>query len=220
MKDKLFDIVDDVPKLNALMLNIPVFKSLYLKDKTPLKEEYAKWLQYFYFICHFKSPFYETQDKERFCFREVFGNKSYEKSITKEIQQCIDVYLKTEDTTERRALEAGMQAGDNIANNLRLLGNDTDLYKTLIDELNGYISDTTINFKDRLGYLKTKGELEKTLVEQSKEIAVAIEKLEKYVSSLVTLKEKALSAHDNLEVKLEDSLIEEFIDEYMDTYEK
>ena len=56
LSHKLFDVVEDEPIINPIIINLGPFKKLYEQDKSEDKSTYAKQLLYIWYLCDMTSP--------------------------------------------------------------------------------------------------------------------------------------------------------------------
>jgi hypothetical protein len=211
-KNKLFDIVDDEPVINPLIVNLGPFKKLYKKDKSVDKNKYKSQLQYCFYMGDYDSPIYnmETEEKKLMACELSFGNKNVSRNITLLLQEALNLYIKCQSTVERRTLDSNVISCDSLNNNLKNMRQSSDTLFKILDELDKEIANTT-DVEDKVMYFEKKQSLEQAMLNNSKTISDLISKSSKLLETIIDLRQKANKAHSELESTIDDFLIDEFI---------
>tara|TARA_R100000951_G_scaffold95918_1_gene85078 strand:- start:1054 stop:1722 length:669 start_codon:yes stop_codon:yes gene_type:complete len=161
LSSRLFEIIDDVPVYNAILINIKCFKELYLLDKTEDKHKYANHLLYIWYTCDPNSPYFNSENKIQEAAIEIYGRK---KVITKQLRKCMEEYKKRQSTPMIRAYERAMTISDqneSIVNETkeelleqeRLINDCFDLMKSLGKNPEDIV--TRIELMERMDGLKS-----------------------------------------------------------------
>lgn len=215
MRNILFDIVDGSPIINAPLVNLKQFKRLWELDKTEDKSEYLKWLLYIYYMCDYRSAFFEVSFKEEKVMEEVFGDTNI--SIPIQVKDCMAVYIERNTIAEQRALEGTITTTDSITDTLSGFRSSSNQLQEIIDlidlQIQNAIDDTNHALASSL--MKQKMDLQNQQLDIIKKAADMIPKVEKNVEALLSLRKKveeALDKHEDFSGKLENFIVHDFID--------
>lgn len=215
MTNRLFNIVDGTPIVTAPLINLRQFKRLWEMDTTDDKMEYQKWLLYIYYMCDYRSSFFEVQFKEERILEEVFGTSDVKVPI--QVKDCLAVYIERNTIAEQRALEGTITTTDSITETLLEFKSSSKQLQTVIDlidvQITNAIDDTAHALASSL--MKQKMELQSQQLEIVKKAADMIPKVEKNVEALISLRrkvEEALDKNEDNANKLENFIIDDFID--------
>jgi len=219
LANRLFQIIDDEPVYDAVLINISCYKKLYMLDKSEDKNKYAKQLLFIWYICDPCSPYFNTENRIEEATKEVFGKKT---KITKILQECIDEYKRRQSTPMIRAFERTMKVSDNMSADL---ARDTDQlgeWKRLTNDINQLMKELGSDPSDieaRLELMERKLDLETKIIKKSKDMADLIPKINKQVESLLDIKDKVdkdrmqVDSSDNKDA-ISNFIIDEFIERY------
>ena len=211
-KNKLFDIVDDEPVINVIIVNTGVFNKLYKADTSDDKGKYKAQLQYCYYVGDYDSPLYNMEENERKleACNLCFGSKNVSKHITKGLEDALAFYIKCQSTVERRTLEASILSCDSLSLNLTNMKSSSDTLSNLLNDFDKEISQSKM-FSDKVDLFKQKQDLETSTLANNQKINDLITKASKLLESIYALRQQANKANEELDNKLNDFIIDEFI---------
>lgn len=114
---KLFDIVKNEVQLNPDILAVPIFNSIWDRDKGRKKPIAHKELKYIVFLCDYRSPYKDisSSKKEDMIRTDIFGKNSKWRPDT-EIIEAINKYKTLQKTRHMRLLEATFKTEEEITN--------------------------------------------------------------------------------------------------------
>ena len=196
LANKLFEMVNDEPVFTPVLINLPVFKKLYAKDKSDTKKKYAKDFAFIWYFCDPKSPFRDSQDRIGDAYFAAYGTRNV--TIPKELQDCIDEYILRQSTAETRSLDSSLRVCDNLINTLKKSEEDTSEYLRLIKDLDNQMKEID-DLDDRITLAESKLKLEKALADKTKDSADLIPKITKLVESLLDLRTRVKKSVEDLE---------------------
>lgn len=211
-KNRLFDIVDDEPIINPVIVNLGPFKKLYKADKSEDKVKYRMQLQYCYYVADFDSPIYNIEEQEKILKASElsFGNRNITKNITKVLTEAVELYKKCQSTVERRTLDSNVISCDSLNSNLNNLTSSSDILLGILTELDKEIKQST-DVENKVELFAKKQQLEQSMLSNAKAISDLVTKSNKLLDSIIDLRQKASKSHIELENTLEDYIIDEFI---------
>jgi len=212
--NKLFEVVNDVPVYTPVLINLPAFKKLYEKDNSADKSTYAKQLAYIYYSEDYKSPFFDSNDRDHESMIAAFGKTI---TPTKDLLACKKEYRDRQVTVEVKSLESSLATCDNLLRNLSSSRNDLDQYTRLLEELEESIDQAT-DLESKLTYAGAKLDMEDKLLIKTKKTAELIPQINKLVESIVELRERVRVKMLELEVSpgrndISNFLINDFIND-------
>jgi hypothetical protein len=208
LSHKLFDVVEDEPIINPIIINLGPFKKLYEQDKSEDKSTYAKQLLYIWYLCDMTSPFVNSEDREEESMKYAFGKKV---RITKSLQECIDEYKKRQSTPETRTLEKTIIMCDSMMADLSKSKNGVDEYKRLIDDINKLLKKLSSSPED----------IERRIELMNQKILTAdlVPRINKQLESLVDMRKKVQKSIIELDSESNKEAISNFIvDSFIDKY--
>lgn len=219
LSHKLFDVVEDEPIINPIIINLGPFKKLYEQDKSEDKSTYAKQLLYIWYLCDMTSPFVNSEDREEESMKYAFGKKV---RVTKSLQECIDEYKKRQSTPETRTLEKTIIMCDSMMADLSKSKNGVDEYKRLIDDINKLLKKLSSSPEDierRIELMNQKMDLEKKMYDEAKLTADLVPRINKQLESLVDMRKKVQKSIIELDSESNKEAISNFIvDSFIDKY--
>jgi hypothetical protein len=208
MKNKLFDVHDDEPVINALLINLSAFKKLYKQDKSIDKGDYKKDLLYIYYYADYNSPYYDREDKVKAICKEVYDNPS--KKISAILRDAANEYLAFQDTVERRALEAAISSADTLNSNLKNAKSSNTLYTSLLDEIDKEIQQST-DVLNKIDLFTKRQSIEKEMLSSAKVMGDLLSKLDSLTDTILKLRIKANKSISDIE-NGDKPKIDDFID--------
>lgn len=216
MRNRLFTIIDGDPVIEAPLVNLKAFRELWMLDKSDDKSEYKKWMLYIYYMYDYESEFYELADKEEQVCLEIFNKKKIK--IPKQLEACIKEYKSKNVPVEQRTLDAAIRSADNVTSNLTKLQQNVEQLDALMTALEKEISNALKAGETMVAVELTKEKLtiQKTQLDLVDKSSSLIPKIEKSVNSIISLRsavEKAVSNDKSNNTRLENYLIDEFINE-------
>lgn len=221
MKDRLFTIVNGEPIVEAPLVNLGPFKKLWREDRTDDKSTYKKWMLFIYYMCDYRSDFFELDSdvKQKEALKEVFQRTNY--PIPHKVELCMEEYRKRNTPSEQRALESAIVSADNINKQLgELQQNSAQLEKliTLIEkQIDAHMKNDEI--EQAMIKMEQKMDLQKRQMDLLKLGADLIPRVEKAVESIISLRNKVEKAMKKIQESKE--LTENFIvDEFISKKEK
>ena len=114
---KLFDIKGEQVILNAQVLGIPPFKTLYERDKSKGKKQAHKEIAYVTFLCdnttdnHYRG--YNMQDREKILKRDFMRDVDYEPDTT--LLKAIEKFKDLQKTSTSRLYESALDGANKLA---------------------------------------------------------------------------------------------------------
>lgn len=223
MRNRLFDVVNGEPVVTAPLINLSAFRKLWDSDTTEDKSVYKKWLMYIYYMYDYKSEFFEQKNKEEEILFELFGSRTY-RVPSKKLKDCIKEYVDKNTCSEQRTLEAAISSADSVTDNLKKINKNANELDSILERLDKEIvrslkEDNTVKAVE---LTKEKLELQTVQMNLIKQSSDLIPKIEKSVESIISLRDKvdrAINSLDESGDKLEDYIIDEFINnKYMNKY--
>lgn len=215
MRDRLFTIVDGEPVIQAPLVNLSSFKKLWETDKTEDKSMYKKWMLYIYYMYDYRSEFFEERNKEKKILSEVFGRTDIR--IPKRLKPCIKEYLSRNTPAEQRTLQAAITSADNVTDSLSKLQQDVNQLDKVIESLEKEI-DKCLSAGETLVAVeltKEKLKIQESQITLTNKSADLIPKIERNVESIISLREKVEKAMAKISDKsdrLENYIIDDFLD--------
>ncbi len=193
---KLFQVENDQPIINSVLINLPTFKKLYLEDKSKSKSNYIKQLAYIWYLCDIRSPYYNVEEKEIECKKGAFGNEN--ESISSTLQECIEEYKKRNSTSESRSIDGAILALDNITGVL----NEQKKNHTQLSELVSYITyeiDNTNDLNKKIALYKERISLEKEVINNMDKITSMIPKVMDLSAKIAEARNKINKIADDID---------------------
>lgn len=194
LEDKIFTVIDDIPSLNAVGINIPSFKKLYLKDKSPTKEMYRKHLYYIYHMGSILSPYYDIENKEQEVRDAAYGQNNSKKVITNDVLEALEDFKKLTNFTEKRTLDALLTQCNVLINDLTETNTaNRKQLNELISEIDKTISQLSID--DIAVKLSLREQKDKLLDSHNSAMEKSVKimpSLTKNIELILELKEKVL----------------------------
>lgn len=208
---KLFDVVDDEPIVNPVIINLGPFKKLYQEDKSEDKSTYAKQLQYIWYANDPTSPLFNAEDKEDEAMNLSFGKKvKFNKTMT----DCIDEYRKRQSTPETRTLEKTIKLCDNMINDLNKSKQGIEEFNRLIDDINKLIKrmgNDEDDIERRIDLITKKMDLEKKMLDEAKNVSDLIPKISKQMESIIDMRKKVEKSLIELDSETNKDAVSNFI---------
>lgn len=221
MKNRLFDVVDNTPIVNPVLINLGPFKRLWESDKTDVKSNYVKYLLYIYYMGDPHSPYFESKNKEDDICLEVWGRRDYKVPI--KVKDALAEYLKRNATAESRALEAAIIVCDEITQRVNKTSKDSGQFDELIRDIDIEISKSKDDISRRIELTKEKMDLLDSNLELAKKSSDMIPKIKSQVESMIELRKKveqSLSELDSSNKRVENFMVDDFIREHeIDSFE-
>jgi hypothetical protein len=211
MVERIFTVVDGDPKIEPVAINLKPFKDLWEYDKTEDKNIYKRWLVYIWYMYNYKSPFFDSENKQEEVLLEVFGRRNYK--IPRKVQLCEDEYLKRNTSTEQRTLDKAAELCDDIVRNITKANSDTKQFDDLIEDIEKQIKNTK-DLDARIILMQTKMDLQEKSLDMAKKAADMIPRLEKQVQSIISLRksvEKSYSDVENNKESIKNFIVDKFI---------
>lgn len=211
---KIFTVIDDVPSITPIGINIPCFKKLYNQDKTADKSSYASSLAYMYHITAFTSPYFDAKNKEQVVAEKFLGTKNFKPSTA--LIECIKECKERESTPEIRALESAINLCDSVADLSSNLDNEKRQFDALLKNIDEAIKNEE-DLTEKIKLMESKQKLQKSAVDTAKTAVEIINKLKSAVTDLSKLKEdamKSLASIDSSTKSLSNFMVDDFIEKY------
>jgi hypothetical protein len=188
---KIFRVVDDIPTIEPVGINIPCFKELYLADRTLNKSEYAKQLAFIYHMTAYDSPYFNVKDKTATIAYKFLGIEDF--IISPILQACIDECLLMESCAEARALDAVSKLIDNISAQASALEADNKEYLILIKEFDAALKDESdLTYKAEL--MIKKQAIQAAQSKQTESASKIIESLSKNTKTIIDMRKTVSQA--------------------------
>lgn len=213
---RLFDVIDDEPVVNALIVNLGPFKILYKEDTTADKSTYIKQLQYIWFANDPTSPLFNAENKEDEAMQLSFGKKV---KFNKSMLDCIDEYRKRQSTPETRTLEKTIRLCDSMINDLNKSKQGMEEFNRLVDDINKALKRMGITDEDidrRIELMVKRMDLEKKVLDEAKNVSDLIPKIAKQIESIIDMRKKVEKSlvdldSDNNKEAISGFIIDKFI---------
>jgi hypothetical protein len=208
---KLFDVVDDEPIVNAVVINLGPFKKLYQEDTSEDKSTYAKQLQYIWYANDPTSPLFNAEDKEQDAMILSFGK---EVKFNKTMLDCIEEYRKRQSTPETRTLEKTIKLCDNMINDLNKSKQGIDEFNRLVDDINKLLkkmNNTEDDVVKRIELIGKKMDLEKKMLDEAKNVSDLIPKIGKQMESIIEMRKKVEKSLVDLDSESNKDAVSNFI---------
>ena len=111
----LFDLKNGNIVLSPDSLALPVFKKIWKKDKTKIKEKATREISYIYFMCDYGSPYavYPIDKKREVIAMDFMKDLKWKED--KDIIEAMEAYLKFQETHTMRLMKAAKGASDKLA---------------------------------------------------------------------------------------------------------
>jgi hypothetical protein len=215
MIDRLFTVINDEPVVNAPLINLGPFTKLWDRDKSDDKSNYKKWLLFIYYMCDYRSSFYEVDDKEQKIKLEVFGRARVATPST--VIKCMEEYNDRNTPAEKRVLDGAISSTYTINKTLNKFQQNSDQLEQLIS---GYEKQIQEALKEK--NVLTAGELmnqklqtQEKVLDISKKVADLVPKIGKNIETIVELRKKVeqgLGAVEDSKRNLKNFEIDMFLD--------
>lgn len=103
---KIIDLKDGKITITPECLVIEPFKSLYEKDKSKGKTDSFKVMQYVWFYCAFKSPFFQhsATDRHKLIIENIIKDSKFK--VTDEVKECMNLFEKIYTTPAMKLFRA------------------------------------------------------------------------------------------------------------------
>ena len=103
---KIIDLKDSKIIVAPECLVIEPFKSIWEKDKSKDKTQAFNMIKYTWYYASFKSPFFQhgNEDRHKLIMDHIIKDDKFK--VTKELQECIDLYLKINTTPSMKLFRA------------------------------------------------------------------------------------------------------------------
>lgn len=216
---KLFEVIEDEPIVNPVIVNLGPFKKLYQEDKSEDKSTYSKQLQYIWYSCDPTSPLFNAEDKEGEAMRLSFGK---EVKLSKTMLECIEEYKRRQSTPETRTLERTIKLCDGMIKDLDKSKEGMDEFNRLIDDINRLLKSlgkTEDDIEKRIELLDKRMKLEKQVLEEAKNVADLIPKISKQIESIIEMRKKVEKSIVDLDSENNKDAISNFaIDKFISKY--
>ena len=211
-EDRVFIMRGDQPSLNAVGLNIPEFKVLWINDTSDDKSQYAKELAFVYHMCTYRSPYYDVPNKKEAVCRDYFGDKNYK--ISKRLTDAMRAFDEKRNVAEMRALDAESGSCDMIAKDIKEMEMESSEFNKLIKEIDAEIKGTK-DIDAKIKLMESKMKLQKQKLEINDMIIGLGVKLEKQIESLKNLRERVTKQEYNGEMSqvIDSFLVDDIVDE-------
>lgn len=218
LSDRLFDVIDDQPVYNTVLINLPAFKKLYLMDKTDDKSRYNSQLVYIWYLCDLKSPFMNSEDRQGDSAQAALGTRSAK--VSKSLEECVAEYKRRQSTPESRSMERTQQVCDNMLSELNKGKEDMKEYQRLMIDINDCMKDTN-DLVTRIELMDRKLKLESDLLDKAKKASDLIPKIGKQIDTLIDLRKKVRRSALEVDSKNnKDSISNFFIDKLIDKFSR
>jgi hypothetical protein len=208
---KLFDVVDDEPVVNPVLINLGPFKKLYQEDKSIDKSTYVKQLQYIWYANDPISPLYNAEDKEKEAMTLSFGK---EVKFTKTMLDCIEEYKKRQSTPETRTLEKTIKLCDSMINDLDKSKQGINEFNRLVDDIDNLLKrtgSTEDDIEKRIELISKKMTMEKQVLDNAKTISDLIPKISKQLESIIEMRKKVEKSIIELDSETNKDAISNFV---------
>ena len=186
LSQHLFQVVNDEPVFCPVQLNIPCFKKLYVNDKTSDKSQYAKQLVFIWYYLDGSSPYFNSENKRSDCLNAAFGTDAY--TISPDLQECMDEYLKRQSTAELRSLTEIVNILDETVSSLRkLMQHNTSEMDRYLDDINKRVA-VEKDLDTRRTFFLMRSEIVKNSADESSSIISQIPKITSVIKEMVELR--------------------------------
>jgi len=108
---EILDIKNNVAVIHPAALQIPCFKTLWIRDKSKTKSKALQELSYIYFVADYKSDFSDIIDEKE---RKEEVSKLFDIKEDEDIKKCIDFYKDRQQTISMHLLQAAKSGVNKI----------------------------------------------------------------------------------------------------------
>lgn len=214
---RLFEVIEDEPIVNPVIVNLGPFKKLYQEDKSEDKSTYVKQLQFIWYAYDPISPLFNAEEKELEAMRLSFGK---EVKLSKTMLECIDEYQKRQSTPETRSLERTIKLCDSMIRDLNKSKEGMAEFNRLVDDINKLLKKlgtTEEDIEKRIELMDKKMKLEKQVLEEAKNVADLVPKISKQIESIIEMRKKVEKSiveldSDNNKEAISNFIIDKFIE--------
>lgn len=213
---KIFTVVDDIPHITAVAINIPCFKELYLADTTPDKSEYSKQLGYIFHMVSFESPYYDAKNKEKTVSERFMGEKSYKPN--KLVKACLEECIQRETSPEQRSLDAAIVLSDSTADLAYSMRQEGEEYTKLMKDIEKELKNKDNDLAVRIDLMQKKQLLEKATIDRAKVASDVLSKIKRNTEELLALRKLVASSIIELEQNNKDAIGHFIVDKFIETY--
>lgn len=107
---KIIDLVDGKVVIATECLAIEPFKSVWNKDKSKDKLDAYNTIQYVWWFSAFKSPFFahSNEDRHKLIIENIIKDPKFK--VTKELQECIEMFEKVYTTVAMKLFRAAQES--------------------------------------------------------------------------------------------------------------
>jgi len=210
----MFTVVDDIPKIEPVAINLPCFKELYLEDTTPDKSKYSMQLAYIYHMASYDSVYYDSPNKEDEVGEAFMGSKRYRP--TGLMRKCIEECHKRQSNAERRALDSALIVCDLTSESALTLRQNNSQLEKLLKEIDAEIKQCE-TVGDKIELMKSRQFIEKNMLDNISKASEFIGKLKTQVEQLVQMRSVVAKAMADIESN-KDAISHFIVDAYIDKY--
>ena len=212
---KIFTVIDDIPSITPVSINIPCFKELYKADTSHHKTRYASQLAYIYHMTAYDSPYYDTKDKARVVAEKFLDDVNY--TPTTLVKACMQECIDRESVPERRTLDAAIALCDTISESAASIQKENTELDSLLNEIDAQIKNEKL-IDRKIDLMTKKQGLEKAALEKSTNASKLIVSMQINTEKLVALRKTVSQAQAELEANNKDAISNHMADDFVNKY--
>jgi hypothetical protein len=213
--ERIFTVVDDIPSITPVGINIPCFTKLYAEDKSPDKHMYGKWLGYIYHMTALRSPFYDSKNKSTVVAESFMDDADYKPSPA--VLACIKECNEREVTAEARSLEAAIVLSDSICDAAMSIKQESERFHKLLKEIDAEMGKT-LDIQMKILLMKEKQSLEEKALKKAETASKLVSSMQKSVDEMVKLRKTVLLSQAELEQENKDAISNFMVDNLINRY--
>lgn len=212
---RIFTVIEDIPTITPVGINIPCFKELYTNDFSIDKHYYAQQLAYIYHMTAYDSPYYDSRDKEKVVAERFLENEDYVPTAL--VRRCMQECLDRESVPERRTLDAAISLCDTISENALAMKKENTELTSLLQEIDAQIKNEKL-IDRKIDLMTKKQALEKAALDKATNAAKLIASMQGNTEKLVALRKTVAQAQAELEANNKDAISNHMIDDFINKY--
>lgn len=202
----------DLPDYCPIVMNIPCFKKLYLKDTSNKKLFYAQQLAFMWFYLYPGSPFKNSEDRYADSKYAVFEDAPFE--ISPELKECMDYYEKYNISPEARYERTVLEMVTSLSEKREEILKDNLLSEKYIQSLTLEISKTKDVYR-QTELFSMIDDRKKAMNNRKKEEIEIMSKLNEIVKQLPEIRLRAEEAQLKMAEATNSNVVESFMDDFL-----
>lgn len=202
----------DLPDYCPVIINIPCFKKLYLKDTSNNKLFYAQQLAFMWFYLYPGSPFKNSEDRYTDSKYAVFEDAPFE--ISPELSECMDYYEKYNVSPEARYERTVLEMVTSLSEKRKEILKDSLLSEKYIQVLTNEVAKSKDIYR-QAELFDMIDERKKAMNSRKKEEIEIMSKLNEIVKQLPEIRLRAEESQLNMTEATNSNVVESFMDDFL-----